>query len=209
MQNREPNLRKEIVQIGKLLYQKDLIVATDGNISARLSKYLILITPAGFCKGRLRQHEMVRMSIEGKPFSIQSKFKPSSEYQVHMAIYHKRSEINAVIHAHPVYTTALVSAKDKIKITAKDWFLKLPEIQKTIGKIAVIGDYPPGSKELAEAVAEEIAESNVVLMANHGAVVGGEELTQALYRLERVELAAKLYLLSELFNKIPDSGIKS
>lgn len=205
MQKREPYLRKEIVQTGKLLYQKGLIVATDGNISARLSKYLYLITPAGFCKGRLKQHELIRLSIDGKPISLQSKFKPSSEYQLHIAIYNKRPDVNAIIHAHPAYTTALASSKTTVKTRALNWFSKLSEIQNTIGKIALIDDLPPGSKELAEAVAGAMAENNGGLMANHGVVVVGEDLTQALYRLERVEFAAKLYLLAELFNQIPDT----
>ena len=205
MQKREPNLRKEIVQTGKLLYQKGLIVATDGNISARLSKYLLLITPAGFCKGRLKQHEMIRVSVDGKPISLQSKFKPSSEYQLHIAVYIKRPDINAIIHAHPAYTTALASAKTTIMTKALNWFAKLSEIQNTVGKIAIIDDLPPGSKELAEAVAVSMVEHSSGLMTNHGVVVVGEDLTQALYRLERIELAAKLYLLAELFNQIPDT----
>jgi L-fuculose-phosphate aldolase len=205
MQKREPYLRKEIVQTGKLLYQKGLIVASDGNISARLSKYLFLITPAGFCKGRLKQHEMIRLSIDGKPISLQSKFKPSTEYQLHIAVYNKKPEINAIIHAHPAYTTALASAKTTIMTKALNWFSKLSEIQNTVGKIAIIDDLPPGSKELADAVAGSMAEHNAGLMINHGVVVVGEDLTQALYRLERVELAAKLYLLAELFNQIPDT----
>lgn len=205
MQKREPYLRKEIVETGKLLYQKGLIVASDGNISARLSKYLFLISPAGFCKGRLKQHEMIRLSVDGKLVSLQPKFKPSSEYQLHIAAYNKRPEINAIIHAHPAYTTALASAKTTIMTKALNWFAKLSEIQNTVGKIAIIDDLPPGSKELAETAAGAMAEHNAGLMVNHGVVVVGEDLTQALYRLERIELAVKLYLLAGLFDQIPDT----
>jgi L-fuculose-phosphate aldolase len=204
MQKREPGLRKEIIQTGTLLYQKGLIVATDGNISARLSKYLYLITPAGFCKGKLKQHELVRLSIEGKPIPLQSKFKPSTEYQLHIALYNKRPEINAIIHAHPAYSTALASAKTAVINEAMNWFPRLSEIKNTIGNIALIDNLPPGSKELADAAADAMIENNVGFMVNHGVVFVGEDLTQALYRLERIELAAKLFLLSRLFNQIPD-----
>jgi L-fuculose-phosphate aldolase len=205
MPNREAIFRKEIIQIGKLMYDKGLIVATDGNISVRLNKYLILITPSGFCKGMLEPHDIVRMNIVGKPITLQAKLKPSSEYQMHIAIYDKRPDINAIIHAHPVYAIALASASEKVKIKTQEWFLKLQELPKTVGQIAMIGDFLPGSKELAKAVAGAITKANAVLLENHGVVVGAEDLTQALYRLERVEFASKLYLLSQLFNKLSDS----
>ncbi len=200
MQNREINLRKEIVRIGKLLYDKNLIVATDGNISTRLNKRIILITPAGFCKGRLKPHEIVRMSVEGKPIILQAKLKPSSEFQMHIALYAKRTDMNCIIHAHPLHATAFASADESIE--ALNWFKNLPELQQTVGEISNIGYFPAGSKELAQAVAEKMSGANVALLSNHGIVVGAEDLAQALYRVERVEFSAKLYLLSNLFNNI-------
>jgi len=199
MPNQETIVRKEIVRIGKLLYDKNLIVATDGNISARLNKRIILITPSGYCKGLLKPHEIIRMTIEGKPV-FQSKLKPSSEFQMHLASYAKRPDINSIIHAHPVYATTLASANDQNKQQVQEWFLNSPELSQMVGQIAWVGKYLPGSKELAQAIAPKIIEANVAFLSDHGVVVIGEDLTQALYRVERTEFAAKLYMMTKLLN---------
>lgn len=198
MRNQETILRKEIVRIGKLLYDKGLIVATDGNISVRSSKRIILITSSGYCKGLLKPQEIVRLSLEQEPLRIGTKSKPSSEYQMHKAIYYKRNDINAVIHAHPVYATALASSNDQTRQQTQEWFLNLPELPLTVGQIAWVGSYPPGSKELAYAVADKMAEADVAFLANHGIVALGEDLTQALYRVERIEFASKLFMMAKL-----------
>ena len=202
MASQETILRKEIVRIGKLLYDKNLIVATDGNISARLNKRIILITPAGFCKGRLKPHEIVRMRIESKPIISRSKLDPSSEYQIHIALYAKDTYLNAIIHAHPIYATALALANESIKVKILDWFKNFPELNQTVGEISNVGYFPAGSKKLAQAVAKKMSGVNTVLLSKHGIVAGAKDLNQALYRIERVEFAAKLYLLSNLFNSI-------
>lgn len=197
MPNREIILRKEIVRIGKLLYDKNLIIASDGNISIRLNKKIILITPSGLCKGRLKPHEIVRMTVEGEPI-IQSNVKPSSEFQMHLALYKKRLDIHSIIHAHPVYTTTLASANYQIKQKVKEYFLKLSEVSQMVGQIAWVRKYQPGSKELAKATAQKITKSNIVILANHGIIVVGENLNQTLYRIERVEFASTIYYLSQL-----------
>lgn len=197
MPNREIILRKEIVRIGKLLYDKNLIIASDGNISTRLNKKIILITPSGLCKGRLKPHEIVRMTVEGEPI-IQSNVKPSSEFQMHLALYKKRLDIHSIIHAHPVYTTTLASANYQIKQKVKEYFLKLSEVSQMVGQIAWVRKYQPGSKELAKATAQKITKSNIVILANHGIIVVGENLNQTLYRIERVEFASTIYYLSQL-----------
>lgn len=197
MPNREIILRKEIVRIGKLLYDKNLIIASDGNISTRLNKKIILITPSGLCKGRLKPHEIVRMTVEGEPI-IQSNVKPSSEFQMHLALYKKRLDIHSIIHAHPVYTTTLASANYQIKQRVKEYFLKLSEVSQMVGQIAWVRKYQPGSKELAKATVQKITKSNIVILANHGIIVVGENLNQTLYRIERVEFASTIYYLSQL-----------
>lgn len=201
MSKQKKKLYNKIIQIGKILSQKGLIVATDGNISTRLNKYIVLITPAGFDKGNLKQSDILRIGLVGKLIKPKEKFNPSSEAKMHIAIYQTRTEINAVIHAHPVYATALASTKNDIKIKALNWIKKLPEIEQTIGEISVLSNLPPGSGKLAQAVGEAIKKSNVVLLSKHGIVAGGKDLDQALYRIERIELATKLYFISELFNR--------
>ncbi|MEO0084860.1 MAG: class II aldolase/adducin family protein [candidate division WOR-3 bacterium] len=198
MNRRELKLRKDIVQVGQELYEKGLIVATDGNISGRLSNRLILITPAGFCKGKLKQNEIVRLVID-KSIPKQTQPKPSSEYLMHIMIYKARPEINAIIHAHPVFATAIASTP--IGKISKDQLFHLSEFQPLVGKVAMIDYLPPGSKELAQAVATEMTQANVVIMARHGVVVANKNLTEAFFCLERIELAAKLFILTQLINQ--------
>lgn len=202
--SREQKLRQAIVQIGKSLYQKNLIVATDGNISARLNKEQILITPTGVCKGKLVPSAIGLIDLNGYPIQPK-KFRPSTEYQMHIAVYNARADINAIIHAHPVFITALASASPVIKQNGQEWLLNLPEIQSTVGKIVMIDYYPPGSKELSQAVKKAFNDANAVGLAKHGVVIGSADLTQAFYALQRVEMGVKLYILTQLiyqFSKI-------
>ncbi|HEX9439758.1 MAG TPA: class II aldolase/adducin family protein, partial [Roseiflexaceae bacterium] len=92
-------LRHEIVKIGRMLYDRGLIVAGDGNISARMSDELVITTPAGACKGMLEPEDMVVVDLEGRVRG--GVRKPSSELQMHLAVYQNRPDARAVVHAHP------------------------------------------------------------------------------------------------------------
>ena len=107
----ETELRDEIVLVGKLLYDKGLIVAGDGNISMRLEDGTILITPSGLCKGMMRPDQLIIIDLDGRKVgpgtSTNRALQPSSETATHLEVYKQRPDVISVVHAHPPYAIAL------------------------------------------------------------------------------------------------------
>ena len=123
----ERMLRQEIVKIGRLLYDRGLIVAGDGNISARLGEDLLITTPAGACKGMLDADDMVVVDLEGRVRG--GVRRPSSELQMHLAVYRNRADVRAVVHAHPPTAVACTLAG----VTMDECVL--PEVILTLGSV--------------------------------------------------------------------------
>lgn len=103
----EQTAREEIVRIGRLMYDRALVVASDGNLSVRLDDKRILATPTGISKGRLDPDALALVSIEGDPLND---VRASSEIKMHLLIYRERMDVKAVCHAHPPHGTAFAVA---------------------------------------------------------------------------------------------------
>ncbi len=187
------NIKKKIIELGTFLFDNGYIVATDGNISARLNSKEILITRTGVCKGELKIGDIVRLEIRDLRSGIGNlRVKPSSEYRFHLAIYQNRLDVNAVIHAHPPYSTTFAVLGRKLDTKL------LTETEATLGKIKQVGYFTPGSLELAKTVGQASVQHNIMILAHHGVVVCGKDLTEAMYRLERLEFLSKVTLLVSL-----------
>ncbi|MGE1063259.1 class II aldolase/adducin family protein [Megasphaera paucivorans] len=177
--------RDTLCEIGKKMCCYKLVVACDGNISYRKENGHIIITPSGVSKGSLTRDMLLELDLQGN--IITGKGKPSSETNLHLAIYRKRPDVNAVLHAHPIVSTALTVAgaafPDNIVTEGRDY----------LGHVVTVPYAEPASMELAESCAAVLADVNVILMANHGAVSVGNDLYQALYRMETLEAVASIY----------------
>lgn len=185
------NHKRSIIDIGKFLYDKGYVVATDGNISVKFNPVKVLITRSGICKGEMAIKDILPLSLRG--VAQLDNLQVSSEYQMHLAIYHSRPDIKAIIHAHPLYSTIFAATGKKIDTKL------LTETEETLGQIGYVGYYKPGSLELAKAVGSVSLKSNVIILARHGVVVCGKDLSEAKYSLERLELLAKIVINSSLF----------
>ena len=97
-------IKRQMVEIGKLMYQKGLVIAKHGNISYKISDNEFLCTPGGLCKAFLTPDKLVRVDADGN--SLEKDKKPTSEIKMHIAIYHLRPDINCIVHAQPAATTA-------------------------------------------------------------------------------------------------------
>lgn len=193
-------LRRMIVLIGRLLYARRLVTATDGNISARMNRRFFLITPSGFSKGFLKEDDIVKLSLEQED-SDQSgqtlrrrqipEFKPSAETPLHRGIYRVRDDVGAVIHTHPPFATGFAVSGRKLDAQI------LPETYRLDGAVARVRYYPAGSLHLAEAVKRVIDRHNSCLLLKHGALVVGLDLLEAYHRLERLELLAQVAYLAQ------------
>ena len=171
-------IRSQIAQVGRWLYEKRLIAATEGNISVRLGDR-VLITPSGQCKGLLDPGEIVETDLDGSKTSGEGS--PSSEVILHLAIYRRRPDVGAVVHAHPPYATAFAVAGIALDRPV------LPEVVLLIGKVPLVAYATPGSDEAANNVGTLIEGHDALLLGNHGVVTCGADLCSAFFRMETLE----------------------
>lgn len=186
MDDTEQLLREEIVRIGRLLYERGLVVAGEGNISARLGDELIVTTPSGACKGMLEPEDLVIVGLEGQVHA--GSRRPSSELQMHLAVYQQRPDVHAVVHAHPPIAVACTLAGVQMDASV------LPEMILTLGAVPTAPFALAGTREMYEAIAPLLPHHNAILLTHHGALTVGETLMRAYLRMEQVEQYAKIVL---------------
>ena len=193
----EETLRAEIVLTGKLLYERGLIVATDGNISARLDDQRILITPSGLCKGLMNPDQIIIIDLEGRKVGPETaanqNLKPTSETSMHLEAYRQRPEVAAVVHAHPPHAIALSIAGISL---AK---CLLPEAMLFLGLPPTTPYSTPSSVENAQAIRDVIKGHDAVILERHGSLTVGASPLNAYYRTETLEQVARItYMLNQL-----------
>ncbi len=184
----ETRLRKSICNIGKLCYERNFIVAADGNISVRMSDDTLLITPTGAMKGFLEPHHIAHVDMTGK--AVDQGPRASSEIGIHLTSYEERADIRAVCHAHPPHAVALTIAGIDMQMPI------IPEIIVTIGGIPTAPFGTPGTDELPESIRELVRCSDTVLMQNHGSVTLGTNLMDAYKKLDMLEHTARILWLA-------------
>ncbi|HOM65950.1 MAG TPA: class II aldolase/adducin family protein [Ignavibacteriales bacterium] len=175
----------KIIEIGKKFYDKGFVSAYDGNISLRNDNSSFYITRTAKCKGELDLNDIVVIDYDGN--LISGEHRPSTEYKIHSIYYQNRQDINAVIHAHPVYSSVLAVINiDRIEVQI------FPEVYLNIGEVGICEYQTPSTKELAQSLLKHI-DKNVVILQNHGIVVAGRNIEEAYFRLEKFEHFAKIY----------------
>ncbi len=180
--------RAEIVRHGRLMSERGYVAGADGNVSARGDEK-VLITPSRVPYERLRPGDVVAVDLDGRGGP-----NPSSELQVHLAIYRARPDVRAVVHAHPVYACVLAARREPLPPV-------LEEVGPVLGgAVEVARPAPSGSTALAETVVAALGDRHAVLLADHGSVTTGGDLDEAFYRLEVLERAAQVYVLGRLLS---------
>jgi len=192
----ERELREQLVRAGHLCYQQGLLVALDGNLSARLSDDLVLCTPAGCHKGLLEASDLIVVDLSGK--KLRGDGEPTSELAMHLACYRLRPDIQAVVHAHPptciAFTVAGVSMARCV----------LPEVVLTLGTVPTLEYDTTGTQALADRVGEAILSHDAVMMDRHGAVCVGTSPLDAFCKLETMEHMAKIMKAARDLGQIRD-----
>lgn len=181
--------KKELAEICHLLYQRNLVTATDGNVSMRVAPDRILLTPSGKNKGFVTPEEVLVLDLSGNV--TEGVGKASKEYPMHRAIYEGREDVDAVVHTHPVYATAFALAGKNIP---EDHLI---ETRMMLKKVALAGYATPGTLEMAEIIAPYLAEYNAILLQNHGALTLGKTLMDAFNKMEVLESIAKTIIVSK------------
>ena len=136
--------KDELIEIGKALYKKGLLVGTDSNFSIRLNHHEILITASGLCKGKLTQDRFTLVDLQG---NILHRPNPARDIRMHFAVYQKRRDVHAVVHAHPPIATGL-SMTTRIQYELER--CALPEVLFNLHGIAVTEYCTPISCEVPE-----------------------------------------------------------
>ncbi len=177
---------KDIIFTGKVLYREGLVTSHAGNISVRYKDELI-ITKTGRMLGFLRKNDLVKVPVfETSDLDKEA----SSELVVHRHIY-RQTDATAIIHAHPVYATALT-------FKLNDFFEPIDNEGKLfIGKVPVVQvEKATASLELAQAVADILKEFNLCLVKTHGVFIKADSLNYALKLCSDLEFCAKIYTLA-------------
>jgi len=180
--------RNAIIQIGRLLWEKDLTAATSGNISLKIGKDKLLITAHNSCLGWLTEKEIIVMNLEGE--SHQDK-EPTTEKPLHLAI-HKRFKHAAVIHAHPPYINGYFAVQDKLE-------------NLTFESRLILGDVPCVKQETpsvtdVNSVLKALENSNIVVLKNHGAVAIGDSLSDTFFLIQLLEEAIKVNVVAKFYS---------
>lgn len=186
----EREYREDIVEVGRLMFQKSWIAANDGNITIRLDAERVLATPTGISKGMMRADDLLVLDIEGN--KISGCRERTSEIAMHLKIYELRPDVRAVVHAHPPVTTGFATAGRPLNMAL------LPEVVIGLGCVPLAAYGLPGTPELTEPMIPLIPKYDALLMANHGAVCYGEDVYQAYFRMETIEHFARIALVAQL-----------
>lgn len=186
----ESALRERICTCGASLFRRGLTFGTTGNISVKLPDGGWLMTPTNASLGELDPARLSRLDADGVHVGGD---KPTKEAVLHRAMYAQRPTCEAVVHLHSTHSVA-VSCLDGID--AHDC---LPPITAyyvmRVGRLPLVPYHPPGDESLAAAVEALAADHHAMLLANHGPVVGGTSLDNAMAATEELEETAKLFLL--------------
>lgn len=184
---------KEIINVGKNIYAKGLVSGKSGNISARFGD-IIAITPTLKSLGNLSEEDIVLVDLDANTLT---NGKPSSEVNMHLEIYKKRSDVNAIVHTHSPYATGFAFSNKRIKRLEgfgeiKNPFLPYIEYEK------------PGSSELALKASEGIGSDDVLVLKNHGVICVAENLKEAESLAVFVEESAKTQFVTYMLNSVED-----
>jgi L-fuculose-phosphate aldolase len=190
MPKTERELRQDIVEVGRFVWQKGWIAANDGNISIRMEENRFLCTPTGVCKGLLQPDDLIICDLQGN--KIEGRLERTSEFAMHLTIYNLRSDVKAVVHAHPPVATGYATAGRALNAAL------LPEVIIGLGCVPLADYGLPGTPALTDGMLPYIPKYDALLMANHGAVCYGADVHQAFFRMETVEHYARIALVAEL-----------
>ena len=187
----------EIVETSRKIYEKGLVSGKSGNISARFKSEtgdIVAITPTLKSLSELNEEDIVLVDLDG---NVLTKGIPSSEINMHLEIYKKRSDVNAIVHTHSPYATGFAHSTKRIKRfegfgTIKKPFLDEIEYEK------------PGSDELAKKVGEGIGYEDVLVLKKHGVVCVNDCLKEASLLATFVEETAKTQFITCMINSVEE-----
>lgn len=187
--------RKAVIEASLKMFHSSLVVGTWGNISARVDGGdLFAITPSGMDYENINPEDIVILNFNGDV--VVGNKKPSIEYHLHLEIYKARKDVNAIVHTHSEFCTAMAIARKPIPAAAEDC------IQIVGGDVRVSEYKLPGTSELGASVVEALRDRNAAILANHGCVAAAKDLNEAMKVAAIVEKSAKATIFAQLLGGV-------
>jgi len=181
----EIEAREWICEIGRRMHERGYISGIDGNISIKMGRNRAMVTPSGVNKGWLKPSDMLIVDI-GDGSLVKGKGVPTSESRIHLTAYRLRSDVNAVVHAHP---------KTAVALSVMDTSLSQGIIAEDVLQYGIVPTAPyatPGSPELSQSIEKYIVAHDAIMLSRHGSVTVGKDVFQAYNRLESLEHTAEV-----------------
>ena len=181
-------LKDQICDVCHKMWQLGWVAANDGNVSVKLEGGRFLVTPTGISKSFITPEKLLIIDSSGNILEGAEGYRPSSEIKMHLRCYEKREDVGAVVHAHPPTATGFAVAHRPM------------DMYNMIEDVAAIGSVPltpygtPSTSEVPDAIEPYLNEHDVLLLENHGALTMGADVMTAYYRMESLELWAKITL---------------
>jgi len=190
----EWDLRRDIVLVARWMYDRQLVVARDGNVSVRLPDGTFLMTPSGCCKGTVAEDELVRVDMSGR--ALDGGRKPTSEVVMHIAAYRERPDVNAVVHAHPITAVAFSIAGISLAQCV------VPETVIVFGQIPTAPYATATTPDMATAIEPIVRTADAIVLDRHGSLTLGRDVFDAFYKLEMLEHAAKITHAARMLGEV-------
>jgi len=187
-------VKLEICDIGRRIYNKGFAAGNDGNISYRLGANEVLCTPTMVSKGFLTPDQLCTVDMEGK--QLTGRLKRTSEVLLHLAIMKKRSDVKSVVHCHPPHATAFAVAHEPIPQCV------LPEVEVFLGDVPITKYETPGGQVFADTILPFVDKANVIILANHGTVSYGETVERAYWWTEILDAYCRILMLAKDLGRI-------
>ncbi|MBQ2823297.1 MAG: class II aldolase/adducin family protein [Oscillospiraceae bacterium] len=188
----EQQIKEQMCDICHKMWQLGWVAANDGNLSVKLEDGNFLATPTGISKCFITPEKIVKINAQGEILEALEGYRPSSEIKMHLRCYEVRDDVGSVLHAHPPTATGYAVANK-----ALDGYTMIESVI-AIGSIPVTPYGTPSTYEVPEAITPYLENHDVMLLQNHGALSVGADLITAYYRMETLELFAKISLTAHL-----------
>ncbi|MBZ9559910.1 MULTISPECIES: aldolase [unclassified Modicisalibacter] len=186
----EARLREDIVRFARSLFERGLTPGSSGNLSARLDNGEFLCTPTNASLGFLEPERLSRLDAEGDWLDGDE---PTKEVFLHMAMYRANPGFRAVAHLHSTYSVCLACMPDRDPSNMIEPMT--PYVIMRVGAVARANYRRPGDQSLGPEIEMLARDHAGILIDNHGPLVGGKSLRDAVFSIEEVEEAAKLEFL--------------
>lgn len=182
------NTKKDIIEIGKLLWEKNLASGLNGNISARIDDKAYFLTGRGTCLGRLREEDIVTVDCHGV---VAEEGEASSEKLMHDAVYQHFSDTQAIIHTHLTFASGYFNVRATLTPGTFESRLYLGDVTAVEQNTPTVTDIDP--------VIEALRKNNIMMLKQHGALAIGKNLFDCFLLIQCLEESVKMDSVSRLY----------